>query len=149
LGKAPQRCLTANISRILSQSQYANLGNVYGEQGDLDEAIRMHEKALVIMQRIGNEPGMGRQYGNLANRYYQKGNTARALEYYRKSLDILERVGDHHSAAAAYCNLAILYRDDIGDLGQARAHFEKAKALFEMVGDAGKTHNAARALREL
>ncbi|TEU16492.1 MAG: tetratricopeptide repeat protein, partial [Anaerolineales bacterium] len=56
--------------------------------------------------------------------------------------------GDRHSAAIVYFNLGNLYREQ-GDVAQARAHYEKAKALFEMVGDARNAQRAAQALRRL
>ncbi|MCP4696841.1 MAG: tetratricopeptide repeat protein [Gammaproteobacteria bacterium] len=125
---------------------YAGLGCVYADQSVLDQTIAMHEKALEIMQRIGDEPGAARQYGCLANCYREKGDTARALELYRKSLDSLERVGDPHNATHICFNMGILYRDDIHDPAQARTHFEMAKALYEMVGDAQGVQKTVRAL---
>ena len=109
----------------------------------------MFEKALEIMQRIGDEPVVARQYGNLGICYGEKGDVARELESYRKSLDIKERIGDRHGAANTYYNLGGLYRDEIDDRGQARAHFEKAKALFDTVGDVPHAQQAAVALRQL
>jgi tetratricopeptide (TPR) repeat protein len=74
------------------------------------------------------------------------GDVGRALEYYHKSLQIKERIGDRHNAANAYFNLGNLYREQ-GDAAQARAHYEKAKALYEMVDDARWAQRAAQALR--
>ncbi|MBT8420688.1 MAG: soluble NSF attachment family protein, partial [Gammaproteobacteria bacterium] len=115
----------------------------------LDEAIGMHEKAVAIYERIGNEPNAAQVYGNLAICYKQKGDVARALEYYRQSLAITERIGDRHTSANQYFNLGTLYRDEIGDKTEARTNLEKAKALFEQVGDAPHAQDAAQALKEL
>jgi len=71
-----------------------------------------------------------------------------AMAYYHQALKILERIGDRHAAATFYFNLGNLYRQQ-GDVAQARAHYEKAKALFEMVGDAPHAQQAAEALRWL
>ena len=109
----------------------------------------MNEKALAIKQRIGDERGVATRYGSLATCYRQKGDIARAMEFHRKDLAITERIGDHHNAAISYFNLGNLYRENIGDLAQARAHYEKAKALYEMVGDVPRAQQAARALRGL
>ncbi len=128
---------------------YSSLGNIYSEEDNLDEAIRMYEKALKIMKRIGDEPGVTRQYGNLAICYQQKGRVALALEFYRKSLDIMEAIGDRHGAAVLYFDIGTLYRDEIGNNDEARAHIEKAKALFEMVGDEQGAQKAAKALRDI
>ena len=76
------------------------------------------------------------------------GEIGLALEYYHKDLAITERIGDRHGAAISYFNLGGLYRKQ-GDREQARSHYEKAKALFEMVGDAQRAQKAANALRNL
>ena len=71
------------------------------------------------------------------------------MVFYRKALDIETRIGDHHNAGMTYFSLGLLYLDDIGDPEQARLHFEKAKSLFELVGDAEHAQQAARELRSL
>jgi hypothetical protein len=50
--------------------------------------------------------------------------------------------------AKSVFNLGILYREQ-SDRDQAQTHFEKAKALYEMVGDARGAQNAAMELRML
>jgi tetratricopeptide (TPR) repeat protein len=47
-----------------------------------------------------------------------------------------------------YFNLGMLYHEQ-GDVKQARAHYEKAKALYEMVGDTQRAQKAAQQLRRL
>ncbi|VFN02669.1 MAG: Tetratricopeptide repeat-containing protein [Candidatus Kentron sp. G] len=74
---------------------------------------------------------------------------ARALEFYGKSLAITERIGDQHTSANQYFNLGTLYRDTIGDREEARANLERAKAIFEQVGDAPNAQKAARALLQV
>jgi tetratricopeptide (TPR) repeat protein len=110
----------------------------------------MYEKALAIMQLIGDEPGMSRQYNNLATCYQSMSDTALKLEFYGKSLEIKVRLGNHEGAAVTYFNMGLLYGRDIGDHAQAHIHFEKAKALFEIVGDMESAQQAATlALQEL
>jgi len=67
------------------------------------------------------------------------------LDYYHKSLIITEHNGDRHNAGIAYFNLGILFSNQ-GDKAQARIHFEKAKALYEIVGDSQWAQNAAMEL---
>ena len=128
---------------------FFTLGNIYYKQGAFDEAIQMYEKALALIKRIGEQQGIAKIYNNLANVYIQKGDTAQTLENYRKALDIMEHCGDHHGAAETYFNLGLIYGKAIGDLTVARQHFEKAKALYELMGDAEHAQQAARELRSL
>ena len=73
---------------------------------------------------------------------------AQALVYYHKSLEIQERVGDWPNAAITYFNLGSLYSKQ-RNRKQAHTHYEKAKALYEMVGDLQHALQAAQALRRL
>lgn len=132
-----------------SANQYGNLAIVYQEQGKLDEAIRVYEKALEIMERNNDEAGIARQYGNLGRLYSKKGNKTQAREYYLKSLDISNRIKDLHTSARQYLALGNLYRDDFRDRTQASVQYEKAQALFQMVGDADGVQRVASALRGL
>jgi len=106
----------------------------------------MHQKALEIHERIGDEPGVAWAYGNLADAYQEMGDVGQALTYYHKALEIKERISDWIGAADNYFNLGRLYRDQ-GELERARAQFEKAKVLYEMVGASRGAQRAARALR--
>ena len=92
---------------------------------------------------------MARVYGNLSNVCLEMGDVGHALTYHRKSLAIKERGGDWHGAAYSYFNLGNLYLKQ-GDREQARIHYERARALFEMVGyDGWQAQDAARKLRRL
>ena len=64
------------------------------------------------------------------------------------ALCALQKTGDRHTSANQYFNLGALYYNQ-GDQTQARPHFEKAKALYEMVGDAQGAQDAVQALRRL
>jgi hypothetical protein len=68
--------------------------------------------------------------------------------HYHQALEDMERIGDRHGAAGQYFNLGNLYRKQ-GDQKQAHLHFQRAKALFEMVGDAQHAHLAAQVLKGL
>nr|VFK61080.1 MAG: Tetratricopeptide repeat-containing protein [Candidatus Kentron sp. TUN] len=128
---------------------FGNLGRAYSQQGDLDLAIQMHERALEIHGRIGDQSGCAQDYGNLAICYRQKGDVNRALMFYKRDLEITEEIGDRHSAAISYFNLGLLYFRKIGDYKKARAHFEKAKELFEIAGDAPHAEQVDKALQGL
>ena len=130
-----------------SANQYGNLGALYAEQGRYDDAIDVYNKALSIKKYLEAEPGEGLHYGNLATCYQKKGDIHRARDFFDKSLDILERIKDYNNAAKFYFNRGLLYRDDLGNLSQASTDFNKAKGLFDMVGDADSAQKAAHALR--
>ncbi len=129
--------------------QYHNLGCSYGEQGNLDQAIQMINKAINISNSIGNEPAVAQNYSSLATFYLIKGDTPQSLKFFLKSLEIQERIGDLHNAARTYYKLGMLYHKNNSDSKQTRIYYEKAKALFDMVGDVDKAQAAERLLHKL
>ncbi len=130
-----------------SANQYGNLGALYAEHGRYDDAIDVYNKALSIKKASEAEPGVGLHYGNLATCYQKMGDIHRARDFFDKSLDILERIKDYNNAAKFYFNRGLLYSDNFDNPSQASADFNKAKALFELVGDADSAQKAAHALR--
>ncbi len=132
-----------------SANQYGNLGDIYTTQGDLDNAILMFEQALKIMQRIGDEPKIAMQYSGLGKCYQLKNDTVHALQLYEKSLGISKRIGDKYLEAQTYLLLGTLYHLKLDDPIQSRDHYEKARALYEMLGNVEKAQEITEALREV
>jgi tetratricopeptide (TPR) repeat protein len=75
-------------------------------------------------------------------------DVGRAMEYYHKALEITERIGEQHLSAEIYANLGLLYNQQ-GDKAQARAHYQKSKALLEMVGNPLQVQEMAQRIRRL
>ena len=83
---------------------YSNLGNALLQQGQVDEAIRMCEKALEL------EPRSAEAHNNLANALLKKGQVDEALRQYQKALEI------RPDLAVAHCNIGyiLLQRGPVG-----------------------------------
>lgn len=81
-----------------------NVGEVYRGLGQADQAIKLHQQALLINQSIGVKSHlMAKNYSQLAKDYQDKKDTAQAISYFRKALD-LARVtyGENHPMVAIY-----------------------------------------------
>ena len=61
-------------------AQLSNIGNIYFEQGRLDEALKAFGDALHVFQLIGHRQGEAQSLGNIGLVYRKKGEQARALE---------------------------------------------------------------------
>ena len=94
---------------------YNNLGAVYADRGNLDEAIVNFKKAI----ELNSDYAQG--HYNLGTAYYQKGMKDEAITAYRLALTI------NPDYAKVYKNLAIHYYLS-GDFKQARQHYLKALA---------------------
>lgn len=74
-----------------------NLGNVYADQGRLDEAIKEYLTALKI------KPYYASVHNNLGTAYYEKGNVDMAIKEYMMALKIKPDYADaHNNLGAAY-----------------------------------------------
>ena len=76
---------------------YNNIGAVYIEKGDLENALLQYQRALeAFLAAHGQEHlDVANTYNNMANVYDSQGHYERALEYYQKGLDIMIKVVGH------------------------------------------------------
>mgnify|MGYP001611902666 CR=1 FL=1 len=95
---------------------YANLGNVYANEGEYDLAVTCYKKALEI------DPKFSYSYFNLGNIYYKKGYSGTAISCYKKAISLNPRLRDAHR------NLGIIY-EDVRQFDKAIACYSAALSL--------------------
>jgi protein O-mannosyl-transferase len=95
---------------------YANLGNHHLERGEVDEALRLAQKAAEL------RPDFAEVQNNLGNALLAKGQLEAAAEHYRKAVELRPNL------AVAHHNLGgVAFRR--GSLDEALAHFRRAVEL--------------------
>ncbi|MBK8702641.1 MAG: CHAT domain-containing protein [Saprospiraceae bacterium] len=67
-----------------------NLGSIYEQKGEYEQAIELLQKAVSITQKV-NSPDLGAAYNNLGLSYLGLGNCDQAVFYYKKSIAFLEK----------------------------------------------------------
>jgi tetratricopeptide (TPR) repeat protein len=106
-----------------------NLGNLYADQGKLDKAEEMYERALE-----GKEKALGHDHtstldtvNNLGNLYVNQGKLDKAEEMYERALEGCEKAlgRDHTSTLNIVNNLGILYANQ-GKLDEAEEMYKRA-----------------------
>jgi tetratricopeptide (TPR) repeat protein len=111
-----------------------NLGNLYGQQGKLDEAKQMYWRAL-----SGYEQALGPEYtstlitvNNLGILYRDQGKLDEAKEMYQRALSGYEQAlgPEHTSTLNTVNNLGVLYRDQ-GKLDEAEEMHRRALSGYE------------------
>ena len=112
---------------------YGNLGLIHRMRGELDEAERLHRKALEIDEQLGRREGMAADYGNLGLIHEERGELDEAERLYRKALEIDEQLGRREGMAADYGNLGLIHRMR-GELDEAERMLRKALEIFERLG---------------
>ncbi|KAH8668244.1 hypothetical protein BGZ60DRAFT_376348 [Tricladium varicosporioides] len=113
---------------------YNQLANLYADQGKLEAAEEMYERALA-----GYEKALGREHtstlntvNNLAILYADQGKLEAAEKMYERALAGYEKAlgREHTSTLSTVNNLAILYKDQ-GKLEAAEKMYERALAGYE------------------
>ena len=110
--------IVTNISEHILDSDtavyYDNIGTIYGKQGNYQQALEWHQKALAIKEKIWGveSPDTAVSYNNIGLIYDAQGCYQQALACYQKTLTVFEKVlgGEHPSTATAYNNIGEIYR---------------------------------------
>ena len=77
----------------------SNIGLVYWKQGDLENALLQHQRALEIQTRVfgDNHPDVATSFSNIGVVYEEKGDLENALLQHQRTLEIRTRVfGQEH-----------------------------------------------------
>ncbi len=89
-----------------------NLGNVYRVDGEVAEALRLHEVALALREQVldPDHPDVGNSLNNLANTHYSLGDMTTSRTLHERALAIRERAfgPEHPEVASSLNNLANL-----------------------------------------
>ncbi len=124
---APESSLMSQIIRRLSQVELA-LDN-------LDEALRLAQKALDLAEKMDEKTEIGLSRVVIAEIFAVRGNQRSALEYIQNGLDILRRAGDPYDVARSLLIQARIY-SETDDISQARIDkiYDEAFRLFNRLG---------------
>ena len=112
---------------------FSNIGSIYWQNGNLDEAIKNVLISTQIYEGLGNRLGMARSYGNIGTLYFSIKNLTKSKEFTLKALRIYEDLGRQKEIALCYNNLGSIYLDRYDE--QALQAFMKCKAISEEIGD--------------
>ena len=99
-----------------------NIGLVYKNQGQYDQALSYYNQALVIIREIGDRVGEGTTLNNIGAVYQSQGQYDQALSYYNQALviksDSTPRIQETHILAGhIICQLVdyLLFQQGIPD----------------------------------
>lgn len=95
---------------IEAATLHAGMGALARARGVLPLAVRHHEHALEIVQRLGDERREAECLSSLSTALLESGHQDRAVECLRKTIECKDRLGDRAGAQAARAELARLER---------------------------------------
>jgi tetratricopeptide (TPR) repeat protein len=116
---------------------YNQLGHVKSGQGDYQNAISFHKKALEILQKTlpPNYPDLATTYSSIGEIYGKMGRYSKALSFPENALEIRQKAlpPNHPDLATSYNNIAMQYQN-IGEYLKSLSFHEKALEILQ------KTH---------
>lgn len=132
------RCYEQALSKTGDKSVKAvllnNLGQVYGQFGDLGRAVAYYKKAVRRFECVNDRSGLAHVQGNLGSAYRRAHEWDKAIEHCYKSLNAFEEQGDKLGAAQMTGSLGRVYAE-MGEVDLAARYFEKSLKDFQKLGD--------------
>jgi tetratricopeptide (TPR) repeat protein len=89
-------------------SSYGNIGIIYEELGEFDNAIQYYNRCLFIKKKIKDEKGIAIVLGSLGTVNYYKGNFDEAKKYFNKAYQLFLKQNDLYNASSFLGNIALL-----------------------------------------
>lgn len=87
-----------------------DIGKVYQSRKDYQTAIKYHQQAFDISQKLNAKVDMGQSLLNLGDTYMSEGQASKAIDYYERSEAILKEISNaNYDLEKAYKGLAYAY----------------------------------------
>jgi len=131
---------------ISKAAALSNLGNKYGDEGDIPLALDYYVKSLKIQETIGDKLAIANLLNNIAFIWNYQGKVEKALNYWEKSLMLREVMGDKKGVANSLTNIGFVYHNQ-GNISRALEHYNRSLKIQEGIHDkegmAYSLHNIA------
>ncbi len=111
-----------------------NIGKVYDDLGEKQEAIKYYNQSLPLYRVVGDRDGEASTLNNLGSVYSDLGEKQEAIKSYNQSLPLFRAVGDRKGEAVTLNNLGKVY-SDLGEKQEAIKSYNQSLPLFRTVGD--------------
>ena len=122
-------------------------GLIYKYQGNLDDALEMHEKALLLSNEIDDRHGIRQYLNNKGLIFEERANFEQAMEIYAECLSLSKQMNEKRSLCVSYCNIGYIL-DYQGALKQSLKYFKRAYDLAIQInykaGIGGYANNIAQ-----
>lgn len=112
----------------------AEAGNVYGDLGDMVNAIKNHQKAIQSFKKLNNKMGIATCFSDLGRINHAQKNHEQSLVYYKKAKDIFKKSKDKASLAKLYNRVSLVFRDK-EEIEKSLDYNYKALLIQEQFGD--------------
>lgn len=111
-----------------------NMSYIYQMMSDLPKSVEAINKALKLLEEVGDRAGVATVLCNLGQIYISKGEIDKAMESLSKSLIMYESLGHLSGTAMVHNNFGFIY-DNQGNIQKALEHYTKSLAVLERLND--------------
>jgi eukaryotic-like serine/threonine-protein kinase len=130
---------------LLEARSLTGLGNAFGDEGNITQALDCHQQALKLVQGIGAQRDIAGALLNIATLKYAGGDLKGANDYYQQSLMTSRNINNKQGIVDAEGGLAA----DLYALGEYSAALPIYENMLKNASDIGDQKNAAFALTSL
>ncbi|MFX0092078.1 MAG: tetratricopeptide repeat protein, partial [Candidatus Hodarchaeota archaeon] len=113
---------------------FNNIGEVYRQKGELNQALDYYQRCLVIHEEIGNKHDVALALNNIGEIYRSKGDVNLALQNFQRGLPIFKEIDNTLHASLSLNNIGGIYRQK-GELDKALDCHQQALALRKELGN--------------
>ncbi|MCZ6574710.1 MAG: CHAT domain-containing protein [Planctomycetota bacterium] len=121
------------------------LAKVYVDLADYDQAIVEFQRALEMLQRVGDKKTMAIAHSDLGGARERMGRTDLALAHYETARDLYRKVGAPKGEASVLAARGALYWT-IGQDEKGEKLLREARAIYERIGNHGDAAQVAGVL---
>ncbi|GHO56158.1 tetratricopeptide repeat protein [Ktedonobacter robiniae] len=111
-----------------------NLGSVYQDTGQLQQALSLFKQALSLSRKVGNREIAVAILNNLGKVYQTMGQPQSALSFFEQALSIRRETNNRAGEAATLSNIAGIYKDTFHPQ-RALTLFEQTLLIMREIGD--------------
>jgi tetratricopeptide (TPR) repeat protein len=120
-------------SKLAESSALGNIGLVYLNSGNLDNALNNLLAALEISKEIGSRQGEASDLGNIGMVYRSKGVPDQALKFLQASFQIHEEIGFSEHEVNSLNNIGLVHQD-MGNVDLALDYYRNALKISKEIG---------------
>ena len=121
-------------SKKYKAKTYSNIGIIYDEQGNYQEALKNYFASLKIREEMGDKMGIASSDNNIGLVYAAHGNYPEALKKYFICMKIMEAMGNKQGEAGSDNNIGLVYYNQ-GNYSEALKHFLASLKIRETMGN--------------
>ena len=117
-----------------------DIARIMTDQGEVDEALRLHQQSLEDFQELGDKRSAAVMLGDIARIMKSKGDVDSALKLHQQRLDDFRELGDKRSAAVTLGDIARIMKSK-GDVdGALKLHQQRLDDVRELGDVSGEAH---------